>query len=180
MYAATIWRSGCRIYLLLTISFLMCLSAHAATRDIVCSRYGLSPGSEEFIRCVNNSQSSSAGINPKRSKPRIVTPDKEVEKSTPISVDVGKLIISYQPDADAYYPSFSRRSGEQGTVVVRLIINESGSVEDAPLLQTSTFPRLDRAASDIGKRYVFKPYLINGKPVRVSTNLLIKFNLKTD
>ena len=97
---------------------------------------------------------------------------------TPIQTDIGKLVVVYQPDADAYYPSFSKRSGEQGTVVVRLIIDETGSVEDVALLQSSTFPRLDRAATDIGKRYRFKPFLVNGSPQRISTNLLIKFNLK--
>ena len=97
---------------------------------------------------------------------------------TPIQTDIGKLIVVFQPDADAYYPSFSKRSGEQGTVVVRLIIDETGSVEDVALLQSSAFPRLDRAAGEIGKRYRFKPFLINGSPQRISTNLLIKFNLK--
>ena len=97
---------------------------------------------------------------------------------TPIQTDIGKLVVVYQPDADAYYPSFSKRSGEQGEVVVRLIIDESGSVEDIALLRSSSFPRLDRAASEIGRRYRFKPFLVNGSPARISTNLLIKFNLK--
>lgn len=97
---------------------------------------------------------------------------------TPIQTDIGKLIVVYQPDADAYYPSFSKRSGEQGTVVVRLIISEVGEVEDVAILQSSSFPRLDRAATDIGRRYRFKPFLVNGSPQRISTNLLIKFNLK--
>jgi len=97
---------------------------------------------------------------------------------TPIQTDIGKLVVVYQPDADAYYPSFSKRSGEQGEVVVRLIIDETGSVEDVALLRSSTYPRLDRAASEIGRRYRFKPFLVNGSPSRISTNLLIKFNLK--
>jgi protein TonB len=97
---------------------------------------------------------------------------------TPIQTDIGKLVVVYQPDADAYYPSFSKRSGEQGEVVVKLIIDETGSVEEVAMLKSSTFPRLDRAASEIGKRYRFKPFLVNGSPTRISTNLLIKFNLK--
>jgi protein TonB len=97
---------------------------------------------------------------------------------TPIQTDIGKLVVVYQPDADAYYPSFSKRSGEQGEVAVRLIIDESGSVEDVALLRSSSFPRLDRAATEIGRRYRFKPFLVNGSPARISTNLLIKFNLK--
>jgi periplasmic protein TonB len=97
---------------------------------------------------------------------------------TPIQTDIGKLVVVYQPDADPYYPSFSKRAGEQGEVVVRLIIDETGVVEEVALLRSSGFPRLDRAASEIGKRYRFKPYSVNGNPARISTNLLIKFNLK--
>jgi len=97
---------------------------------------------------------------------------------TPIQTDIGKLVVLYQPDADPYYPSFSKRAGEQGAVVVRLIINESGEVYEVALLQSSTFQRLDRAAIEIGRRYRFKPFLVNGAPVKISTNLLIKFNLK--
>lgn len=97
---------------------------------------------------------------------------------TPIQTDIGKLIVVYQPDADPYYPSFSKRAGEQGEVVVRLIIDETGVVEEAVLLRSSGFTRLDRAAEQIGRRYRFKPYTVNGNPARISTNLLIKFNLK--
>ena len=97
---------------------------------------------------------------------------------TPIQTDIGKLVVVYQPDADPYYPSFSKRAGEQGEVVVRLIIDETGVVEEAVLLRSSGFARLDRAAEQIGRRYRFKPYTVNGTPARISTNLLIKFNLK--
>lgn len=122
---------------------------------------------------------------PQQSSSETQTPSAAVAPSsnsgtsgTPIQTDIGKLVVVYQPDADAYYPSFSKRSGEQGEVVVKLVIDEGGIVEDVALLRSSSFPRLDRAATEIGKRYRFKPYLVNGAPTRISTNLLIKFNLK--
>ena len=122
---------------------------------------------------------------PQQSKSESQTPNTTVapatssgSSGTPIQTDIGKLVVVYQPDADAYYPSFSKRSGEQGEVVVRLVIDEGGNVEDVALLRSSSFPRLDRAASEIGRRYRFKPFLVNGSPARISTNLLIKFNLK--
>ena len=123
-------------------------------------------------------QSPSAAPVKPNSPPSVATSSLPATSVAPIQTDIGKLIVVYQPDADAYYPAFSKRSGEQGTVVVRLIIDQTGTVEDVALLQSSTFPRLDRAAADIGKRYRFKPFLINGSPVKISTNLMIKFNLK--
>lgn len=127
------------------------------------------PQQQNQSQSNSTSQSQSAAVAPSTSGGA---------SGTPIQTDIGKLVVVYQPDADAYYPSFSKRSGEQGTVVVRLIIDETGSVEDVALLQSSSFPRLDRAATDIGKRYRFKPFVVNGSPQRISTNLLIKFNLK--
>jgi TonB family protein len=107
-------------------------------------------------------------------------PAPSAKDTKPIQIDIGKLVVLYQPDADSYYPTFSKRAGEQGAVVIRLIINESGEVYEVALLQSSTLQRLDRAAIEIGKRYRFKPFLMNGAPVKISTNLLIKFNLKDD
>jgi protein TonB len=130
-------------------------------------------------------QQASTPPTPQQSKSESQAPNATVapattsgSSGTPIQTDIGKLVVVYQPDADAYYPSFSKRSGEQGEVVVRLIIDETGSVEDVALLRSSSFPRLDRAATEIGRRYRFKPFLVNGSPQRISTNLLIKFNLK--
>jgi protein TonB len=132
-----------------------------------------------------NQQQAATPPTPQQSKSESQTPNTTVapattsgSSGTPIQTDIGKLVVAYQPDADAYYPSFSKRSGEQGEVVVRLIIDESGNVEDVSLLRSSSFPRLDRAATEIGRRYRFKPFLVNGSPARISTNLLIKFNLK--
>ena len=155
------------------------------------------PKQEEKKKTVNE-KSTQAPIPPQSQQQAATPPSQQPSKSdaptpnaavapatnggasgTPIQTDIGKLVVVYQPDADAYYPSFSKRSGEQGEVVVRLIIDEGGNVEDIALLKSSTFPRLDRAASDIGRRYRFKPFLVNGSPARISTNLLIKFNLKT-
>jgi protein TonB len=130
-------------------------------------------------------QQAASPPSPQQSKSESPAPNATVapattsgSSGTPIQTDIGKLVVVYQPDADAYYPSFSKRSGEQGEVVVKLIIDESGSVEDVALLRSSSFPRLDRAATEIGRRYRFKPFLVNGSPQRISTNLLIKFNLK--
>ena len=144
---------------------------------------------EKFTQAPTPPQSQQQAATPPSSQPSksdAPTPNASVAPATnggasgtPIQTDIGKLVVVYQPDADAYYPSFSKRSGEQGEVVVRLIIDEGGNVEDIALLKSSTFPRLDRAASDIGRRYRFKPFLVNGSPARISTNLLIKFNLKT-
>ena len=95
---------------------------------------------------------------------------------TPIQVDVNKLKITYQPSADSYYPSSSKRSGEKGEAEVKIVVGETGVVESASILRSSGFPRLDQAAIEVSRSYRFDPYLVNFNPARFSTNLMIKFN----
>ena len=44
------------------------------------------------------------------------------------------------------YPRTSKRRGEQGTVILRFLINEEGKAEKAEIKQTSGYKRLDNAA----------------------------------
>ena len=167
--------------LLISSQLIIVMNTYAVDRSVVCLRYGLQPGSQDFARCVGGSQGVNLDSNANKApEEKTQQPQAIANRPPPIQYDIGKLTVAFQPDADAYYPSFSKRSGEQGAVVVRLIIDDLGSVEDVQILQSSSFPRLDRAGTEIGKNYKFKPTLLNGKAVRVSTNLLIKFNLKTD
>ena len=116
----------------------------------------------------------------------LVSCTKNITVNKPISIDqkdysyceLKLLQVSYQPDADKYYPSFSKRSGEQGDVVTRIYINQLGKADEVRLLQSSSFPRLDRAAIEISRRYEFRPFMKDSKPINCYTNMLVKFRLK--
>jgi protein TonB len=133
------------------------------------------------------SQNSASAPKPSESKSESPAPTESVapasnsgNSGTPIHTDIGKLIVVFAPDANAYYPSFSKRSGEQGEVVVQLIIdNKTGLVESIVLLRSSTFPKLDRAAIELAQRYRFKPAVDGSAPAKISTVLAVKFNLKS-
>ena len=99
--------------------------------------------------------------------------------SQPINQEFKKLIPIYKPDADAYYPTFSKREKEEGDVVVRQFIGEDGVVYDAVILRNSQYQRLDRAAIEIAKRYRYQPILVDGQPVKISTPITIKFSLSS-
>lgn len=100
------------------------------------------------------------------------------QDEVPQKRNISEMTITFNPSVDAYYPSFSKRAGEEGSVVVRMIVDEAGSVKDVAILQSSGFPRLDRAGVNIAMDFKFKPSYIAGKPAAVWTNLMIKFNLK--
>jgi protein TonB len=92
--------------------------------------------------------------------------------------DSTKVEIISAPNANFYYPSFSKRAGEQGSAVCRIYFNESGIVEEAVIVSSSGYWRLDRAANEMCKQYKIKPFIIKDTPVKLRTDLNINFSLK--
>src|SRR5699024_2715165 len=60
------------------------------------------------------------------------------------------------------YPRMAQRRGEQGRVVIRVLITPKGAVERATVHQSSGHDLLDEAALKAAKKAKFKPYTENG------------------
>ncbi len=71
------------------------------------------------------------------------------------------------------YPMEARDKGVQGEVWIHLLISETGDVESADII--SGQPDLARAALEAMKKWKFKPFIRNGKPVKVNTKLPFDF-----
>jgi protein TonB len=88
-------------------------------------------------------------------------------------VDVSEMaeraLLTDQPSLN--YPPNVR--GQQGTVILQVLIGRDGAVQDAKFVQGSL--AFARPAIDGVKQWRFKPYTMNGRPVSVQTNLTIKF-----
>ena len=69
------------------------------------------------------------------------------------------------------YPASGK--GQQGTVVLQVLIGRDGTVQDAKFLQGSFM--FARAAIDGVKQWKFKPYLMNGRAVSVQTSMTVSF-----
>ena len=89
----------------------------------------------------------------------------------PVKVDEAseRALLTDQPAPD--YPASS--SGQPGMVVLQVLIGRDGTVQDAKFLQGAL--GFARAAIDGVKRWKFKPYTMNGRPVSVQTSLTISF-----
>ena len=62
---------------------------------------------------------------------------------------------------------------QTGTVVLQVLVGRDGTVQDAKFLQGAL--AFARTAIDGVKQWKFKPYIMNGRPVSVQTNLTITF-----
>jgi protein TonB len=80
-----------------------------------------------------------------------------------------RMLLVEQPALP--YPANAK--GQQGTVVLQVLIGRDGSVQDAKFLQGSL--AFARSAIDGVKLWKFKPYTMNGRAASVQTKLTMNF-----
>ena len=86
-------------------------------------------------------------------------------------VSQASLVTRVQPQ----YPDDARQALVQGSVVLRVEIDNSGNVEGLTLV--SGHPMLAPAAIEAVKQWKYKPYLLNGQPIAVETQVIVAFQL---
>ena len=85
-----------------------------------------------------------------------------------------RYFVDFQPP----YPSASTRAGDEGTVIVRVVIGTDGRVERATVARSSGHPRLDAAAiAQALARWRFIPALSDGRAVESERELPVTFRL---
>lgn len=73
------------------------------------------------------------------------------------------------------YPQLARTARIQGAVVLQAMISKSGSIENLRLL--SGHPMLAGAAIEAVRQWRYRPYILNGEPVEVETQITVNFSL---
>src|SRR5580692_3793405 len=100
--------------------------------------------------------------------PKVAMPTRQRVSSGVIS---GLLIRRVNPA----YPPLARQARIQGQVLLRAQISKEGSIENLQLI--SGHPMLVQSALDAVKQWKYKPYLLNGEPVEVDTEIQVNFTL---
>jgi protein TonB len=76
---------------------------------------------------------------------------------------------------DPVYPTLARQMRIEGTVRFQAVISKEGEVQD--LKYVGGPQALEKAAADAVKHWVYRPTLLDGRPVEVSTQIEIGFTL---
>jgi periplasmic protein TonB len=100
--------------------------------------------------------------------PKVATPQR-VRVSA--GVTSGLLVRKVNPT----YPPLARQARIQGTVVLQAQISKTGDIENLQLI--SGHPMLAPAAIEAVKQWKYRPYLLNGEPVEVETQVQVNFTL---
>src|SRR5689334_14857885 len=86
-------------------------------------------------------------------------------------VTQGLLIRKVQPT----YPPLARQARIQGAVLLQAEISKDGAIQNLRLI--SGHPMLAPAAIEAVKQWKYKPYILNGEPVEVETQITVNFTL---
>ncbi|HEY6773307.1 MAG TPA: energy transducer TonB [Oxalicibacterium sp.] len=99
--------------------------------------------------------------------------------SAPPAPAMPKLIsgVSYINPPRPVYPPLDARMGNEGTVTLRVLINEQGRAERVEVQKSSGSLRMDDAARQAVMRALFKPYLEDGRPAPAYAIVPINFTL---
>jgi len=121
-------------------------------------------------------------VEPVRQAAPVPQPTADVTAATPAPVAASAIavaaatappaptLVEARFDADylrnpaPVYPPMSRRRGEQGKVLVRVLIGPDGAPQRAELKRSSGFDRLDRAAIEYIMRCRYVPGKVGGVP----------------
>lgn len=85
--------------------------------------------------------------------------------------------VEYIKAPQLVYPNMSRRLGESGTVILRILINEKGLPEQILIHKSSGYNSLDEAGRQSALRALFKPMIENGKAVPVYVLVPLTYQL---
>ncbi len=91
-----------------------------------------------------------------------------------VSQDIASaLVVQKSP---LKYPDAARAAGIEGTVVLRIIVSDSGTVKEVTVI--SGDPVLAQPTADSVKQWKYRPYSVNKVPVEMETELSINFHIK--
>ncbi len=96
----------------------------------------------------------------------------------PPKIELPSSDAAYLNNPKPTYPAISKRLGEQGKVVLRVLIGTDGLPQKVEINKSSGFDRLDRQAQDAVMRWRFVPGKRNGVPETMWNLVPVNFVLE--
>ena len=100
-----------------------------------------------------------------------------VEKVVEETVEPPRFGVSYLNNPAPDYPAMSRRIGEEGRVLMKVLVSADGSAENVEIEKSSGSERLDNAAMQAVKRWKFIPAKKNNQALSAYVIVPVKFSL---
>jgi protein TonB len=104
-------------------------------------------------------------------------PEEKIE-SEPV-VEPPRFGAAYLHNPAPDYPPMARRQGEQGRVLLKVLVTETGQAETVQIENSSGYNKLDQAAIDAVKKWSFIPAKRSNQPISAYVLVPVKFSLNS-
>lgn len=92
-------------------------------------------------------------------------------------IEAPKFGAAYLQNPAPDYPSLARRKGEQGRVLLQVLVSETGRAEKVQIDSGSGYSSLDQAALEAVKKWSFIPAKKGNRPVSAYVIVPVRFSL---
>lgn len=84
----------------------------------------------------------------------------------------------YQLNSPPSYPGLARKRGQEGTVLLQVLVNKEGRVDDLEIEVSSGFALLDRAAETAVRKWLFDPAVSGQQKISMWVRVPVTFRLR--
>lgn len=132
-------------------------------------------------------------VKPQLAEPQIDVPMVETVPEIPVDVpldaapadaairvdsgEIGSAELQVTNRVEPVYPPVSRRALEEGSGVFKVLVDERGRPRDVTVAKSTGFARLDQAAVQAIRKWVFAPAMRGTQPVSSWTSVRVTFRL---
>jgi protein TonB len=138
------------------------------------------PEPQQIITSTVEAPAPALAPTPPPPAPPVVAAPAPVQPAPAVVVPVipPNFQADYLDNPPPVYPSLSRRLGEQGRVMLRVLVNVKGTADKVELRSSSGSARLDDAALEVVKHWRFVPAKQGNEPVSAWVIIPITFSLR--
>lgn len=128
-------------------------------------------------------------VTPQLSEPQmdVVVPETPIEipitaeempvTSAPAEAPTVAEELQIRRQIEPVYPAASRRAGEEGTVTLKVLVDERGRAREVRVARSSGHARLDESAAEALRRWLFAPATNGSVPIAAWTTVRVTFRL---
>lgn len=111
-------------------------------------------------------------------KPEAPPAKEKPAPAEPPPVDPPRFNADYLDNPKPRYPPLSKKQGEVGTVLLRVVVSAAGLAQEVTLHKSSGFPRLDQSAIEAVRQWKFVPARQGNQAVEGRVIVPIEFDKK--
>lgn len=129
---------------------------------------------------ANSEQSELSPASPAKTEEPVIAQAAPKEKvAAEPTVEPPRFGAAYLNNPAPEYPPMSRRQGEQGRVLLKVLVSEAGAADHVVLETSSGHEKLDRAAIEAVKKWSFIPAKRNSQAISAYVLVPVKFSLNS-